>query len=125
MASKPKPAHQQAMVFVKYHLGDKHCFAPFTGQDWPAWIAFCYLLQCWGSGGGHAAIRALRETLCCAQAKTDVMQIFVQTIPAMLDWGHVEEIWSQLLPDNPHREIGMGLEAIQRNDSPTAERGTS
>lgn len=98
----------QAITFCKYHLG-KHCFAPFTGQDWPAWIAFVYLLQTWGSGGGEQAIVAMRETVKCAQPK--VRELFVQAIPAMLDWGHVEEIWPRLVDDS----YGLGLEAVMKS----------
>lgn len=116
MASE-KPLYKEMMVFVKHHLADKHAFAPFTGQDWPAWMAFCYLLRCYGAGGGLSAIDAMRQTLFCAQHTEPVMQIFVQTIPGALDWGHVKELWPEIAGDliirGSHR-LARHLVAYQR-----------
>lgn len=92
--SAQRVLHKDAMTFCKVHLG-RNCFAPFTGQDWPAWIAFVYLLQCYGCGGGEACIAAMRATVACAQPK--VRDLFVQAIPAALDWGFVEQIWPKLV----------------------------
>lgn len=89
--------HKDAIYFCKFHLG-KRCFAPFTGGDWPAWIAFCYLLRAYAAGCGYGRgdrFTALRATVHLAQPK--VWPVFVQTIPAMLDWGFVAEIWPQLV----------------------------
>jgi hypothetical protein len=96
--------HKEAIHFCKWHLG-KYCFAPFTGGDWPAWIAFCYLLRAYSAGCGYGRedrLDALRATVHLAQAK--VRPVFVQAIPAMLDWSHVAEIWP-LLVDGDDQNI--------------------
>ena len=94
--ARERIAYKDAITFCKWHLG-KHCFAPLTGQDWPAWIAFCYLLQCWGRGGGETAVLAMRLTVASAQSKQNVREVFLQAIPAMLDWSHARELWPQLV----------------------------
>lgn len=41
----------------------------------------------------------MRATVACAQTgHEDVMQIFVQTIPAMLDWCDVAILWPKIAP---------------------------
>jgi hypothetical protein len=95
---KAAPAHKHAEWFCRWHLG-KHCFAPFTGQDYPAWRAFVYLVECWCAGGGDAAIAAMAATVRCAQPKYDVLQVFVQTIPFAGDWTHVRQIWPRIVGD--------------------------
>lgn len=107
--------HKEAITFCKWHLG-KGCFAPFTGGDWPAWIAFCYLLRAYGAGCGYGRgdrFVAMRATIMLAQRS--VWPVFVQTIPAMLDWGYVEEIWPQLTIDLAADDPGRGLVAAQRH----------
>lgn len=95
--------HKDAIKFCRHHLG-KGCFAPFTGGDWPAWIAFCYLLQAYGAGcayGRADRLDAMRACLKLAHHRK-LYPVFVQAIPAILDWSHVDEIWSGLLPiDDP------------------------
>lgn len=94
----PKPPPKIAQEFVRAHLG-RHAFAPLTGTDWRAWNAFVYLLELWGVSRDPHALDAMRATLACAQTRhEDVMQVFVQTIPAMLDWCHVAEIWPTIAP---------------------------
>lgn len=80
--------------FVEYHLG-KGIFAPLTGQDWPAWNAFVHLVQCYAHGGGDKAIDAMAFTLQCAQVKT--WNVFVQAIPAIMDWSTVGVLWPELI----------------------------
>lgn len=111
--SREPIAYKEAQKFLRWHLG-KGCFAPFTGQDWSAWLSFCYLLQLWGRGGGDDAIDAMRATLRCCQTKCH--PVFVQTIPAMLDWGHVEEIWPRIANDFPS---SRGLYAVRRAEDNT------
>lgn len=79
--------------FVEHHVG-KGCFAPFTGQDLPAWQAFVFAMQCWARGGGDDAIAAMRALVRCAQPK--VLSTFVQVIPAIGDWCHVAQIWPRI-----------------------------
>jgi hypothetical protein len=106
--SRDKIPHKEAITFCRWHLG-KGCFAPLTGQDWPAWIAFCYLLTCWGCGGGTMAIAAMRATVASAQSTPAVRRVFVQAIPAMLDWCHVAQLWPQLVDGDD-----AGMMAVER-----------
>src|SRR5579859_3747384 len=91
----PKPSTTVARQFVQAHLG-RSAFGPMTGTDWRAWHAFVYLLELWGVSHDPRSVDAMRSTLACAQ--TSVMDIFVQTIPAMLDWCNVRELWPQIAP---------------------------
>lgn len=91
MGRRDKPLIDEVASFVKHHQGDKGCFAPFTGQDYPAWCAFVHLVQCWTRGGGNDAIVAMRATVRCAQPS--VLHLFVQAIPAVGDWCHVAQLW--------------------------------
>lgn len=93
-------AVQTAKKFCKHYLG-KGCFAPFTGQDYSAWAAFCYLVECYGRGdieGRDRSIAAMREVLLAAQTKACIMQVFLQSIPAILDWSDGPRIWEQIAP---------------------------
>lgn len=94
-----KPLYKEVITFCRGHLG-KHCFAPLTGQDWSAWIAFVYLVEMYARGdanGRAAALDAMREILRggCQDTET-IHQLFVQAIPAVMDWCHADEIWSQV-----------------------------
>lgn len=101
MASREKPLEKEMAYFVRAHLG-KGVFAPFTGTDYRAWSAWCHLLRLYGSSG-DIAIPALRETLKCAQRKTCIWEVFVQTIPGALDWGYVKQMWPRIVePLMPH-----------------------
>lgn len=53
---------RRSEIFVKHHRG-KGCFAPFTGSDYSAWRAFCYLVESYSYGGGEGAIRAMSHCL--------------------------------------------------------------
>ena len=111
MSTRQKPPHVEAVHFVRHHLG-KGCFAPLTGCDWSAWRAFVYLVECYSHGGAQHAISAMRETIRCAQANEDVLCTFVQTIPAVMDWGDVARIWPK---------IAEGLLAHSRSTSLTID----
>lgn len=124
--TREKPTYKVAMEFCRAHLG-KRCFAPFTGQDWSARMAFVYLVEMWGRGdhrGRQAAKVAMSAlvTTGCQQSKA-VLQVFVQTIPAINDWCHVREIWPCLWVDNdasvgsPMDEPFRHLVALYRDDN--------
>lgn len=116
--SKEKPDYKAAREFCQAYLG-RDCFAPFTGQDASGWHAFVYLVQMWGRGdyvGRDAAIIAMRAVLSGVQSKECIHQVFCQTIPAILDWSHVEEIWPQLLQGGPgpiYRGTNWDLVAVR------------
>lgn len=93
--ARTKPLLDEVKFFVRWHLG-RGCFAPHTGQDWPAWSAFVHLVQCWTHGGGEDAIKAMQMTLLCAQPTNAVLRTFVQAIPAVGDWCHVRELWPRI-----------------------------
>lgn len=98
MMSRDKPAYKTAQDFCRAYLGSD-CFAPFTGQDTSGWRAFVYLVEMFGRSdysGRPAAIDAMRSVLSGIQNKEDIHQVFCQTIPAILDWSHVAEIWPNL-----------------------------
>ncbi len=99
----PPPAHKRAEAFCRDQLGDG-CFDPFTQQDASGWRAFAYLVELWGVGdaaGRETAIVAMRAVLGGVQNKESIHQVFCQTIPALLDWSHADEIWPQLLAGAP------------------------
>lgn len=119
MASRQKPLHHEVATFVLHHLG-KGCFSPMTGQDWPAWRAFVYLVECYTHGGGHDAITAMRATVRCAQPHEDVLHTFVQAIPAIMDWGDVARLWPRvadgiLVRDRHHLDARL-LTAVERSE---------
>jgi len=88
---------QIASEFVRAHLG-RNAFAPLTGTDWRAWKAFVYLLELWGVSRDSRAVDAMRSTLACAQLS--VLDIFIQTIPGVLDWYDVRQLWPSIVPAN-------------------------
>lgn len=94
MAKQPNLPNE-VKQFCRWHLG-RDCFAPMTGQDWPAWNAFVHLVQCWTHGGGEHAIEAMKATVRCAQPTSAVLRCFVQAIPAVGDWCHVRELWPKI-----------------------------
>lgn len=93
--AREKPLIDRTRQFVRWHLG-RDCFAPHTGQDWPAWCAFVHLVQCWTSGGGEAAIAAMSQTIQCAQPIHSVLRTFIQVIPAVGDWCHIAQLWPKI-----------------------------
>lgn len=92
-------AYKDAMKFCHHHLG-KGCFAPHTGQDMQAWIAFVYLLEMYARGddrGRAAAIKAMRILVTeGTQDSYAIHETLCQAIPAVLDWTDVHKIWPQL-----------------------------
>lgn len=94
----PPNARDTARRFLKHHIG-KDFAAPFTGQDASAWSAFVYCCEMYGradlNGRAHciAAMSQLRHA-----AQPSVRFIFAWTIPAILDWAHVREIWPLIAP---------------------------
>ncbi len=115
--AREKPLHEQMVQFCKHHLG-KECFAPLTGQDWPAWTAFVYLLQCLAHGGGDTAIAAMRATVASAQRTEAVLRVFAQAIPGVMDWGDVARLWPRIA-DGITTYGGLDartLFAIERNE---------
>lgn len=117
MSARPKPLHREVALFVEHHLR-KGCFAPHTGQDWPAWRAFVYLVECYSHGGGHDAIIAMPATVRCAQRREDILRTFVQTIPAVMDWGDVAHLWPRiadgiLLPDGSDPRLIAAVERCE------------
>ena len=85
--SRDKPAIKIARDFCRIYLG-RDCFAPFGGQDTSAWCAFVHLVEMWGrsdENGREAAILAMRALLSGIQSKECIHQVFVQTIPAILE----------------------------------------
>jgi len=110
---KDKPATDVAKTFCRAYLG-RDCFAPFTGQDASGWRAFVYLIEMWGRSdhvGQDSAILAMRSVLLGVQNKECVLQVFVQSISAILDWGHVDQIWPQLLTQ---ARVGWDLTAVRQ-----------
>ncbi len=98
MSARAKPAYKQIVDFCTYHLG-KGCFAPHTGYDWSAWVAFVYLCEAYARGdhaGRPAAIAAMREILAGVQNDEQIHQTFAQAIAGVLDWSDVPRIWPQL-----------------------------
>jgi hypothetical protein len=99
--SRNRTPEQTALYFVRYHLG-KHAFAPLTGTDWRAWRAFVHLLELYGVSRGRGAIEALRACYACTLrsygAQGDVAAVFLQTIPAMLDWSDTRTLWPLIAP---------------------------
>jgi len=96
-----KPLDKEIAVFVKFHLFDKHAFAPFTGQDYSAWCAFLYACQLYGRSdlnGQAQAIDAMRACVRACQPKEDVLAIFKKSIPGVLDWDFEASIWVQIFP---------------------------
>jgi len=91
-----------ALRFVRAHLG-KYAFAPLTGTDWRAWHAFVYLLELYGVSRDPRSVEAMKATLACAQ--TSVMALFIQTIPACLDWGDVRRLWPSVAPERADPDL--------------------
>lgn len=117
--SRERPLHLEVARFCKWHLG-KDCFAAFTGQDLPAWKAFVYLLQCFAHGGSVSAIAAMQHVVRCAQPRADILRVFVQAIPAVLDWQDVARLWPGIVAgvalDDLTSDRAQTLTAIERTE---------
>lgn len=125
MAAREKPLEKEMAVFVKAHLG-RDAFAAFTGTDYRAWSAWCHLLRLWGSSQQPSALNAMRETLRCAQRKSWIWQVFVQTIPGALDWGYVKRMWPEIVePLEPYewpRDLAVTC-GLKEDDDNAVRRG--
>jgi hypothetical protein len=96
---REKPLPKQVTDFVIFHLADRGAFAPFTGTDHDAWIAFLYLVRLWGRTRSADVVDAMRATAHAAQTRhTDVMAVFKKSIPALLDWSDEPKLWLQVGP---------------------------
>jgi hypothetical protein len=72
-------------------------FAPFTSQDSAAFSVFVHAMELWchsDATGNEAACAIMREALRAMQPK--LRHLCKLVIPAVGDWGHVDEIWPQL-----------------------------
>lgn len=119
MSRREKSTLDQVRFFVKAHLG-KDCFAPFTGTDARAWSAFVYLVECYSVSRQTQSLDAMRWTVRCAQLKEDVLRVFVQTIPAVMDWGDVATLWPTIVRGGPSDQLAQSgyhnLAAIERRE---------
>lgn len=103
---REKPLPKQAADFVIFHLADRGAFAPFTGTDHDAWLAFIYLVQLWGRTRSDDVVGALRAVVHAAQTRNaDVMAVFKKTIPCLLDWSDEPRLWQQVGPSAPLTDI--------------------
>ncbi len=103
---REKPLAREVADFVRWHLGDKRAFAPFTGTDYDAWHAFIYLVRLYGRTRSGDVINALRATLHTAQTRhEDVMAIFKKSIPCLLDWSDEPKIWIEIAPRTQLDEV--------------------
>lgn len=96
-----KSFDKQMVDFLRFQLADRHCFAPFTGQDYSAWHAFIFAVELYGRGdygGQRGAIDAMRALVLSAQQKDDVLACFKKVIPGVLDWGFEPQIWMKIAP---------------------------
>lgn len=101
MARTQQTPPKIAAAFIRGHLG-RGAFAPLTGTDTRAWHAFVYLLELYGSTRSQRAIDALRQCYACTLRgygeQMDVAEVFRQTIPAILDWSDVPQLWPLIAP---------------------------
>lgn len=103
-----------ARRFVRHYLG-KSCFAPFTGQDFSAWSAFVYACELYGrTDNRDACIYVMTHLLDSAQPKCH--ELFLWTIPAILDWGHADEIWPLVVDDRANHtgDTRLSLDRMRR-----------
>lgn len=98
-ARREKPLPKQVAEFVIHHLADKRAFAPFTGTDHDAWLAFLYLVRLWGRTRSDLVVEAMRAVVHSAQTRhEDVMAVFKKSIPCLLDWSDEPRLWHQIGP---------------------------
>lgn len=100
MSRREPPLYREVEKFCKHHLG-RDCFAPLTGQDYSAWRAFVYLVELYGRGdlgGRESALVAMNYAVKAAQQGSAVQRVFLQSIPAVLDWGDAPRLWPRISP---------------------------
>jgi hypothetical protein len=86
-----------ARRFLRHYHG-RDCFAPFTGQDFAAWSAFVYACELYGRTDNRAMCIAAMEAL-VNSAQPKCAELFLWTIPAILDWSHADEVWPLIAGD--------------------------
>ena len=69
-------------------------FAGFTAQDSHAFSCFVHAMELWCVGTRAPAIAIMAAALGAMQEKH--RYLCKQAIPAIGDWGHVDEIWPQI-----------------------------
>lgn len=129
MSAREKPLDKRMAQFVEAHLG-RGIFAPFTGTDYRAWRAWCHLLELYGVAADPMAVEAMRATLVCAQRKRCIWEVFVQTIPGVLDWNYVTDLWPRVVAAIPPNSIPRDIDpaavqfmyAVDRADDGTCRR---
>lgn len=112
-----RSADKRAAGFVRAHLGAR-AFEAFTGTDFPAWQAFCHLLELYGREPTDLAIVALASCLALAQATDGVLLPFVQSIAGVLDWGYVRQLWPRIVAELGEQRLPPGASlysAIERD----------
>lgn len=127
---REKPLLDQARAFVRHHLG-KSAFAPFTGQDYPAWSAFVHLVECYSRGGNDHAIDAMAGAVLCAQNSSTILAPFVQAIACVMDWTTIAELWPPVIARADHARPDLELwtskmhllKAIERDGAGIILRG--
>jgi hypothetical protein len=97
-AKEPRHVHAQRWLRRRYGA---HVFAPFSSQDWRAFVPALYAILLWcGSDNDNRrrAVDALRALVGCMQPHT--RNRVRAAIPALLDWGHEAELWPLVVPDD-------------------------
>ena len=118
---KPTPLLEEVATFVRVHLG-RDAFAPFTGTDAKAWHVFVHAVALLNHDQ-RSALTAMRAAVMAAQHwHVGVMQVFVQSIPAVLDWSDGARYWPQVYPNDAVRALvdGADLRPRRRRDVATA-----
>lgn len=72
-------------------------FAPFTGQNTAAFNVFVHAMELWVYGdhvARESALGIMRHAMLAMQQK--VRYLCKQVIPAIGDWGHIDEIWPKI-----------------------------
>jgi hypothetical protein len=97
--SKPKPVCEAAAQWIREVKG-KGVLAPFTGQDFAAFKAFCHALElyCYSDSDGRKnALLCMRHAVLAMQPET--RWIARETIPQQLDWDDRAKLWPLIIGD--------------------------
>ncbi len=96
--AKDKPICEYTVSWMRAKHG-KACFAPFTGQDWPVFTAYCHLLQAWFRSDDHARQNLLYSMAYCLRCcQPCVLPFAKDAIICIGDYGFVNEIWPKVAP---------------------------
>lgn len=113
----------QVRTFVRVHLG-RDAFAAFTGTDARAWHVFVHAVALLNHDQ-RSALTAMRAAVSAAQHwHADVMQVFVQSIPAVLDWSDGARYWPQVYPSDAPRALVDGADLRPRRHRALVAYGT-